>query len=137
MTQDENDLLLKDICGRLPYNPMVEYKGEIYNVLGITHGRLVLCKPFMSYTLDEYPLVKEVKLYLFPISSLTEEQLHQWRDEWWDDLAMCVEVNYPKSEEFQVLAHSKSIEWLNKRHIDYRGLIEKGLAIDATGLNIY
>ena len=29
------------------------------------------------------------------------------------------------------------LDYLNKRHFNYRGLIEKGLAIDATGLNIY
>ena len=74
MKQEDKDLLLKDLCARLPYNPMVEYKGEMYNVLGISHGRLVLCKPFMSYTLDEHPLIEEAKPYLFPLSSMTEEQ---------------------------------------------------------------
>lgn len=71
MKQEDKDLLLQDLCARLPYNPMVEYKGETYNMLGIVHGRLVLCKPFMSHTLDEHPLVEEVKLYLFPLSSMT------------------------------------------------------------------
>ena len=78
MTQEDKELLFKDLCARLPYNPMVEYKGETYNVLGIAHGRLVLCKPFMSYTLDENPLVKEVKPYLFPLSSMTEEQKKEY-----------------------------------------------------------
>lgn len=77
MTQEFKELLLRDLCSRLPYNLMVDYKGESYNVLGITHGRLVLCKPFMSYTLNECPLVKEVKPYLFPMSNMTEEQFKE------------------------------------------------------------
>ena len=116
MTQEQKDLLLKDFCARLPYNPLVEYKGESYNILGIAHGRLVLCKPFMSYTLNEYPLVEEVKPYLFPISSMTEEQ---------DKEFMNIQIGYP------------SVDWFVKNHFDYRGLIPMGLAIDATGLNIY
>ena len=119
MTQKDKELLLKDLCARLPYNPLVEYKGESYNVLGIAHGRLVLCKPFMSYTLKENPLVEEVKPYLFPISSMTEEQKEEWRGIRWSKL--------PWDE----------LNWLNKGHWDYRHLIEKGLAIDATGKNIY
>ena len=125
MTQEEKELLLKDLYSRLPYNPMVEYKGETYNVLGITHGRLVLCKPFMSYTLDEHPLVKEVKSCLFPMSSMTEEQedeLIKFMDKDWHGM------RYHTPD---------SIDWLNKNHFDYRCLIPKGLAIDATGLNIY
>ena len=119
MTQEDKMLLIKDLCARLPYNPLVEYKGESYNVLGIAHGRLVLCKPFMSYTLKENPLVEEVKTYLFPLSSMTEEQKEEWRGIRWSKL--------PWDE----------LNWLNKGHWDYRHLIEKGLAIDATGLNIY
>jgi hypothetical protein len=123
MTQEEKDLLLKDLCTRLPYNPMVEYKGGVYNVLGINHGRfcLCLCKPFMSHVLNESPLVKEVKPYLFPLSSMTEEQKKEYYDKY------CLS-DYYALEKF---------DWFNKNHFDYRGLIEKGLAIDATGKNIY
>ena len=140
MTQEDKELLLKDLCARLPYNPLVEYKGESYNVLGIAHGRLVLCKPFMSYTLKENPLVEEVKTYLFPLSrlnSLTDEQkktlkvLCDWNDEEAD--AQSILVLYQK----HFVMKSDVIDWLHKNHFDYRGLIEKGLAIDATGLNIY
>ena len=74
MTQEDKELLLKDLCARFPYNPLVEYKGESYNVLGIAHERLVLCKPFMSYTLKENPLVEEVKPYLFPLSRICDNE---------------------------------------------------------------
>ena len=124
MTQEYEDLLLKDLCARLPYNPKVEYKGEIYSVLGIVHGRVVLCKPFMSHTLVEHPLVKEVKPYLLPLSSMTEEQEAEYND-----------LN---SYELGLFPHTEAaLDYLIKHHFDYRGLIDMDLANDATGLNIY
>ena len=126
MEQEQNTLLLKDISARLPYNPMVEYKGEIYNVLGITVGRLVLCKPFMSCALNEYPLVEEVKLYLYPLSSMTEEQKREYHELIVGMFGTSVLIN------FEVLT-----DFFNKNHLDYRGLIPMGLALDVTRLNIY
>lgn len=127
MTQENKELLLQDICARLPYNPMVEYKGETYNVLGVTHGRLILCKPFMSYTCDELPLVEEVKPYLFPLSSMTEEQTEE----------LIKLINTGQNDNNEVMRTLCRIEFYHKNHFDYRGLIPKDLAIDATGKNIY
>lgn len=128
MKQEDKDLLLKDLCARLPYNPMVEYKGEMYNVLGISHGRLVLCKPFMSYTLDEHPLIEEAKPYLFPLSSMTIEQRQEL--DFIVGKKIYKEINYHE-------CIRQMIDFYHKHHFDYRGLIPKGLASDATGLNIY
>ena len=135
MTQENKELLLKDLCARLPYNPLVEYKGESYNVLGIAHERLVLCKPFMSYTLNENPLVEEVKPYLFPISSMTEEQIVEF-----DKIAE-LDIEYSITQiKNDVLIWTSGLNrfnWLLKNHFDVYGLIEQDLAIDATNLNIY
>ena len=127
MTQEYKELLLKDLCARLPYNVRVEYNGttltNIFDVLGIAHGRIILCLPFMSKT--ECPLIEEVKLYLFPLSSMTDTQKRDYQyitERWMYDSSYSI---------------ADSIDWLNKNHFDYQGLIEKGLAIDATGLNIY
>ena len=136
MEQEQNTLLLKDISARLPYNPMVEYKGETYNVLGITVGRLVLCKPFMSCALNEYPLVEEVKLYLYPLSSMTEEQKKEYNF-WKHDVPVCHYEYGDVIEELELLESPESFNYLIKNHFDYYGLIPKGLALDATGLNIY
>jgi hypothetical protein len=130
MTKEDKDLLLKDLCARLPYNVRVEYKGKthstIYDVLGVAHGRLAICLPFMSYT--EHPLVEEAKPYLFPLSSMTEEQMF--------DFATVQSENckgsYPTLSECSAI-----IDWGYKHHFDVNSLIEKGLALDATGLNIY
>ena len=139
MTQEQKEheaLLLKDISARLPYNPMVEYKGEIYNVLGITVGRLVLCKPFMSCSLNEYPLVEEVKLYLYPLSTMTDEQKKEYNF-WKHDIPVCHYEYGDVIEEQELLESPESFNYLIEHHFDYYGLIPMGLAKDATGLNIY
>ena len=67
----------------------------------------------------------EFKPYLFPLSSMTDKQKNEYQyitERWMNDPAYSI---------------SDSIDWLNKNHFDYRGLIEKGLAIDATGTDIY
>ena len=133
MTQEEKQLLLRDLCARLPYNHMVEYKGETYNVLGITFGRLVLCKPFMSFTLNEHPLVEEVKPYLFPMPNADEdEEYNKFLDELIEIELKVISGEFERNYSFEF-----EMNYYHKNHIDYRGLIPMGLAIDATGLNIY
>ena len=118
MTREEKQLLLVDLCGRLPY-------GVILNCCNLVGEKL--------YTIDSNGLVnndydlEEVKPYLFPMSSMTEEQ----REEYKSFFPML-----PRDLTTPSLS-VKMIDWLNAHHFDYRGLIEKGLAIDATGLNIY
>ena len=115
MTQEQKDLLLKDLCARLPYGVKVicETEKSIFEVEAITSYSCV-CPKDKNYlhNIDD----DEIKPCLFPLSSMTEEQ---------DKEFMNIQIGYP------------SVDWFNKNHIDYRGLIEKGLAIDATGLNIY
>ena len=141
MTQEEKDLLLKDLCARLPYNPMVEYKSETYNVLGITQGRLVLCKPFMSKTLDKYPLMEEVKPYLFPLSSINTElicKLNNLLPEYCRlTKNQIIGVSGDDYREIKLEQLDNLFKFFNLFHVDFRNLIEKGLANDATGLNIY
>ena len=68
--------------------------------------------------------IEHFKPYLFPLSSMTEEQEKEYNN------LNCYELGcFPHSEE--------ALDYLTKNHFDYRHLIEKGLAIDATGLNIY
>lgn len=65
--------------------------------------------------------VSKIKPYLFPLSSMTKEQEKEWL--------------YTLSSDYHITYDT--VDWCNKNHFDYRDLIEKGLAIDATGLNIY
>ena len=118
MIQADKDLLLRDLCARLPYGIKVEiYKDEPpYKIKGYDG------KDFLSDSGWDY-LIEQCKPYLFPLSSMTEEQNLEY-------LRTCKggNVNVPTLASF---------DWLNKNHFDYRGLIEKGLAIDATWLDIY
>ena len=120
MTQENKELLLKDLCARLPY-------GVIVNINGISNVRLDNVSWYEEVKVDDGSTIlydiSEVKPYLFPFSSMTEEEklMYEGLMIGIDNISYMLDV----------------IDWLNSHHFDYRGLIEKGLAIDATGLNIY
>ena len=79
-------------------------------------------------SLDTY----ECKPYLFPLSSMKEEQKKELHDK-----LIELELKALNGEISRIEAVSFETDYYLKSHFDYRGLIEKGLAIDATGLNIY
>lgn len=125
MTQEDKELLLKDLCSRLTYGvkcnvgddkPYTLSRIEVDDL----NGHLL---DFIETKdgLDMQVYLSEVKPYLFPLLSMTEEQQI--------DLAKFVANGI----------HDENIlyDWYNKNHFDYRGLIPMGLAIDAIGLNIY
>ena len=121
MTQEQKDLLIKDLCARLPYGVkgLVTFNGNIFKDEDMAiDGKLY--DRFAEFQDSWYDNVT-IKPYLFPLSSMTEEQ----RDIF-DSIV---------SSSNTVL--SDVVDFYNKNHIDYRGLIPKGLALDATGLNIY
>lgn len=120
MTKEDKELLFKDLCARLPYKVMAKYydsedECETWDeVEGIESSGHV--------EIGQYVLpIENVKPYLFPLSSMTEEQKKVYYDKY------CLS-DYYAFEKF---------DWFNKNHFDYRGLIPKGLAIDATNKNIY
>lgn len=117
MTQ-ELKLLLKDLCGRLPYG----IKGTNAHGMIVNLDHPTDYSPYMS--IKNAVLKHDWKPYLFPMSSMTEEQKIE--------LTMLrTYVSLVKNKEYLLF------DWLNANHFDYRGLIDMGLAIDATGLNIY
>lgn len=130
MTQELKELLLKDLCSRLHYGVkgIITFNGDenIFTVKGIFN---IL---FLSDT--ECCHVEDFKPYLFPLSSMTEEQKKEY-----NTLRDFVPTYHHEIGEMIEDAYDNwdSIDYLNAHHFDYRGLIEKGLAIDATGLNIY
>ena len=139
MKQEAKDLLLRDLCARLPYGVKLyaNYVDGINTKEG--KGRLSMIDNDMVVAfIDEtentysftYVALCEVKPYLFPMSSMTKEQI--------DEIYIDSRV---KADGYDILDSLMNdidaIDWLNANHFDYRGLIEKGLALDATGLNIY
>ena len=143
MTQEDKELLLKDLCARLPYGvkmidtePYCAEHSPILTLSYISEDNGIGCragKGFMATSLGS------IKPYLFPLSSMTIEQ--QKEANIFDDMDMDIlSENLGRNHRNKTnipTATYNYIDWLNKNHFDYRGLIEKGLAIDATGLNIY
>ena len=145
MKQENRELLLKDLCARLPYG--VKGKCELdasydtsFDTVFQTHKfnaevygikeDLLLVTPLIEdndeQTYAEEEVADGVSIldftpYLFPLSSMTEEQKKKWF--------------YTLSSDYHITYDT--VDWCNKNHFDYRGLIGKNLAIDATGLNIY
>lgn len=138
MKQEDKELLLKDLCTRLPYGVMVREDTVLYDDKNTTSHRIKK----LSYVhigngfsrikgfIHDYEYI--YKPYLFPLSSMTTEQRHELHD-----LIHNLNVLAINREIGDWIVSSSEIDWYNKNHIDYRGLISKGLAIDATGLNIY
>lgn len=119
MREEEKQLLLKDLCGRLPYNGlMVRWNVEDFNVLGIGCGRITLVKPFMS-VVSGSPLVEEVRPYLRPLSSLTNDE------------KLILQCLPPEDKVGRELYTELLFDFYNSRHLDYRDLIKKGLALSA------
>ena len=118
MTQEDKQLLLKDICERVPYGVKINENTQgDFTVIGLTTERVfTTCETEGCH--NDFP-IECVKPYLFPLSSITKKRLEEL------------------SEYIDIKNAYVAVELLNSHHIDYRGLIEKGLAIDATGLNIY
>ena len=129
--KDLKELLLKDLCARLPYG--VKVKTNNIHILRLgTHTRVG------EYVTD---VIEPCKPYLFPLSSMTEEQREEFLNIQTEErqilLNALIEYKSGKYDKIPIIAPYKQIEWLNKNHFDYRNLINKNLAIDCTNLNIY
>lgn len=114
MKQKDKELLLKDLCARLPYGVKVKIKNKDNEerIVDLTYGNIDYV-----FTLGDW--WKECKPYLRSMPSMTEKEHRTY---------------------ISLLAHSlphTTLDWLNKKHFDYRrnedgeGLIEKGLALEA------
>ena len=152
MRKEEKELLIKDLCGRLPYAVHIEHTTS--GVIGALHDMKVYpC--YKGDDIDDYICVidlfgdqdyidiEHIKPYLFPLSSMTEEQKEEYQgivdyisavdtDNWAEGEFVYVNRYIDRRNNFEKLLH-----FYNKHHLDYRGLIPKGLAIDATEKNIY
>lgn len=122
ITQEHKKLLLQDLCSRIPYGVRCRIEDPVmYDLSFILHG-IIEDEVFLKHSYATYE-IKNIKPYLFPMSSMTEEQFKEyWELEHSGDM-----------EHLSIPA----LNWLLKNHFDIYGLMPKGLALDATGLNIY
>lgn len=134
MTQEDKELLLRDLCARLPYSVKIsvqswdEREMEYIDKVDVLYS--VNGDEYIKSTNEDYDFsLEEVKPYLFPLSSMTEEQEIEYD-------ATFATIVYEDGRKDSAMTY-KTFDWLNKNHFDYRGLIPMGLAKDASGLNIY
>ena len=123
MTQENKELLLKDLYARLPYGVKVKvkYYDDNWRLLAIyTNGTTYVTRD-IGYPIETY--FEDCKPYFRPMSSMTEEEKSMYEGLMigTDNISYMLDV----------------VDWLNAHHFDYRGLIDKSLALDATGLKIY
>ena len=135
MKQEDKELLLKDLCARLTYGVKFrcKYIDNFFHENYTTSTLIGVLPPYhiihSTLTGKEYLQIEsdEIKPYLFPMSSMTDEQ--------------CAEliklINTDQNDNNEFMRSLCRIEFYHINHFDYRGLIEKGLALDATGKNIY
>ena len=120
MTQEEKELLLKDLSVRLPYGVKLKrFDGEIVKLTPLL---------FATFAIENF------KPYLRPMSSMTEEEFLEYnnikynkvtcRDNW-------KRIDIGKFQNVGIIPIEEYLDWLNEHHFDYRGLIEKGLALEA------
>lgn len=141
MTQEQKDLLLKDLSSRLPYgvNCKIYHKYRYYDMKlsGVFDNEAYFTDDNGSLYID----YENIKPYLFPLSSMTEEQYDEMQSISGKDCLehMEVEKEWINNSVFSHLPlyEYRVIDFFNKNHFDYRGLIPMGLAIDATDKNIY
>lgn len=136
MKQEDKQLLFQDLCTRLPYG--VVYQASYYSFpakeLRYSNERLKRCE---ITTKGEYGVgcnaatltsITKVKPFLRPMSSMTEEEKVEYCD---------LQDKFLLSSQYPVTDGYALFDWLNKKMFDYRGLIERNLAIDCSNLNIY
>ena len=144
MTQEDRQILLKDLSSRLPYDVKINesIQGD-FTVIGLTTERVFTTCGVEGWH-NDFP-IECIKPYLFPLSSITKEQK--------EELNKKFNVQFLGNTIYSIHYHSEGcwdtdleldlqdwlwfINWCHKNHFDINNLIEKGLAIDATGLNIY
>jgi len=127
MTQEEKQLLFKDLCGRLPYGVMMKVTPEGGGPGGVESYDIKLNIELLDVFSDFADVFKP---YLRPMSSMTKEEKKEF-----DDFCVIDEFvwsgNTEKGYPNQAIIMSEGIDWLLAHHFDYRGLIEKGLALEA------
>ena len=135
MTQEEKSMLLKDLCARLPYlENWVQFEGKDYIITGYGHGRVSLLPSPFSSAVGPCPLIEEVKPYLRPMSSMTEEEVKEIQKINWQFGKSKSGECYVGDADDGYCSVSQMVDilgYLNEHHFDYRGLIEKGLALEA------
>lgn len=138
MTEEDKTLLLKDLSARLPYGVKIALKNNGYHHDNVAKKGDITIDKLKGFTGSYFTIyhnnpldwdwydddidIEDIKPYLFPLSSMTEEQRNEYHELLYNP-EHGIDIDY--------------FDWCHKNHFDCRGLIKKGLAIDSTNKNIY
>ena len=140
MTQEQKDLLIKDLCGRLPYGVFAECNdndGSLPNIWRVAYVNIITEDLYLlntETTATKLISVEDIKPYLFPLSSMTEEQKKELEELYFGYISDEIFNNIEFIYHYDCI---HLIDWCYKNNLDINGLIPRGLANDATNLNIY
>ena len=115
MTQKEKQLLFQELCTRLPYNTYITIKSD--GIDGLQWDN-VLLTPLILHQIIAKDAIEYIKLYLRPISSMTKKEHEE------EPVGTSLD-DYMSADEA-----GDFVDWLLEHHFDYKGLIEKGLALE-------
>lgn len=134
MNTENKELLLKDLCARLPYGVIVQIPELFYTTktIDVKLDAIFKVNDDFHFTDDYGYLLENIKPYLRPMYSMTEEEKKEFNSLMYGVEERCINA-YGKGG--YTLAFTEVNDWLNAHHFDYRGLIKKGLAIKVTPEN--
>jgi hypothetical protein len=135
MTEEQKNLLMRDLCARLPYGvkciektPIEDFQDKnLWEIDRIRFDTNMFGMSNCYVCYGQYEDIHNIKPYLFPLSSMTEEQKEEHKD-----LLDNQYLSFDANGNLFTLQ-----DFYCKYHLDYRGFIPDGLAEDATGKNIY
>lgn len=129
MAQEEKQSLLKDICSMVPYN----LKCRIYNSqrrcseVGVPFFCTDLTLDTLNWIICNIDTISDIKPYLRPMSSMTEEE----REDWYRQSKVDYDCEFKPEPTLLLENCHLSVDWLNRKRFDYRGLIPMGIALEA------
>ena len=122
MRSDYLKLMIEDLCARLPYNPMFHWESPFsdgeYEPFDEHLCIVNTCDNLVCGENNDDLHIEDIRLYLRPLTSATDDERKKF-------------ASFDKDTVGNIMA--KKLDYLNSIHIDYRGLIEKGLALEAKG----
>lgn len=147
MTKEDENLVLLDLCGRLPFGVKAKVTTlyDYYDLLDSSKDKVIEQTEEVEFTFDNFSEIvrksSDIVLYLRPLSSMTKKEKEgmlsksHYDEKYTNDGMDCV-YQHTIADEYAGVINIQNIEtsiidWLNQHHFDYRGLIEKGLALVA------